>query len=105
MRDLRLTGDRNQCPTCGEHFNSTKAFDRHRTGRFGVDRRCRTLAEMVALGMVRNEAGFWITEAWPQAAGVRTGAAQSEPGGGNSDPAEETRQRRDVAAGDRRGAR
>lgn len=96
MTALRLTGDRNQCPSCAEYFNSTKAFDRHRIGRFGVDRRCRTLPEMVALGMVRNEAGFWITEAWPEAAGVRAGAAQSEPGRGNSQPAEETRQRMEV---------
>ncbi len=57
-----LRGDRNQCPTCGEYFNSTKAFDRHRTGRFGVDRRCMTVVEMTARGMVLNKAGFWITE-------------------------------------------
>ena len=87
-----LRGDRNECPSCGAGFNSTKAFDRHRTGRFGVDRRCRTVAEMAALGMVRNEAGFWVTEAWPQAAGVRAGAEKSGPEGGSSRRGGETRQ-------------
>lgn len=57
---MRLSGDRNQCPTCGEHFNSSSAFDKHRTGRFGTDRRCRTVAEMLAAGMAKNTAGFWI---------------------------------------------
>ena len=87
-----LRGDRNECPTCGEYFNSTKAFDRHRTGRFGVDRRCRTVAEITALGMVRNEAGFGVTQAWPQAAGLRAGATISDPEGVSSHPAEETHQ-------------
>lgn len=57
---MRLTGDRNRCPTCSEHFNSSSSFDFHRTGRFGADRRCRTVAEMIAVGMTKNAAGFWL---------------------------------------------
>lgn len=90
MRDLRPTGDRNQCPTCGEYFNSSSSFDFHRTGRFGVDRRCRTVPEMVARGMTRNAAGFWIKRDRPAGA-PRTGAAQSAPEGGRYHPAEITR--------------
>ena len=37
---MRLSGQRNQCPSCGEPFNSNAAFDKHRTGQFGKDRRC-----------------------------------------------------------------
>lgn len=62
----RITGDRNQCPACGEFFNSIAAFDHHRTGKFGVDRRCRTSADMRAMGMAVNHAGFWITKPMPQ---------------------------------------
>jgi hypothetical protein len=52
---------RNQCPACGECFNSIAAFDRHRTGRFGVARRCLTPDEMRAQGMALSARGFWIT--------------------------------------------
>lgn len=57
-----LRGDRNQCPKCGEYFNSSKAFGWHRTGEFEKGRRCRTVAEMQARGMVKSDSGFWITE-------------------------------------------
>lgn len=57
-----LTGQRNQCPGCGLYFNSNKAFDKHRTGKHGVDRRCRTEQEMLDKGMALNNAGFWISE-------------------------------------------
>ena len=61
----KLTGDRNQCPTCGEYFNSTYACDAHRTGPFGhggqpARRRCLTVNEMSAHGMRLNRAGFWV---------------------------------------------
>jgi hypothetical protein len=62
---MKLSGDRNQCPGCGEFFNSTFAFDKHRTGAFGKDRRCLTVAEMQDKGMDRNAAGFWISSAMP----------------------------------------
>ena len=58
---MKLNGDRNQCQGCKEHFNSTAAFDKHRTGQFGVDRRCRTVDEMYGAGMAHNDRGFWVT--------------------------------------------
>ncbi len=59
---MKLTGNRNQCQSCKEYFNSNSAFDKHRTGDHGRNRRCRTPEEMIALGMSKNNAGFWITE-------------------------------------------
>ena len=59
---MKLTARRNQCQGCNEYFNSTTAFEKHRIGKFGLDRRCMTPAEMTALGMLVNSAGFWITE-------------------------------------------
>ncbi|MGF6839881.1 hypothetical protein QF001_003748 [Paraburkholderia youngii] len=62
----RLTGDRNQCPSCGEYFNSTSAFDAHRTGPYGTPadpvahRHCLSIDEMTRKGMSQNKAGFWI---------------------------------------------
>lgn len=61
-----LTGHCNQCPTCGEYFNSTSAFDKHRVGEYGIDRRCMTVDEMVAAGMVKNAKDFWLTRARAQ---------------------------------------
>jgi hypothetical protein len=55
-----LNGDHNQCTGCGRYFNSTGAFDKHRTGKYGVDRRCKTEEEMIASGMSLNSNGFWI---------------------------------------------
>lgn len=57
-----LKGDRNQCPTCEKYFNSTTAFQKHRTGNFGADRRCRTTEEMEAIGMSMKQDGFWVSE-------------------------------------------
>lgn len=55
----KLTGHRNQCPTCGELFTRLSVFDKHRTGKFGVNRRCLTRAEMEAEGMFRGPDNFW----------------------------------------------
>lgn len=63
---MNLSGDRNQCRGCGEFFNSTFAFDKHRTGDFGKDRRCLTVDEMEAKGMSKNAAGFWVSSLMPQ---------------------------------------
>jgi hypothetical protein len=63
---MKLTGQRNQCQSCKEYFNSNTAFDMHRTGKHGVDRRCRTKEEMTDKGMCLNNAGFWVSEAMPQ---------------------------------------
>jgi hypothetical protein len=57
-----LSGDRNQCQTCKEYFNSSGAFDKHRVGEHGLNRRCRTREEMQAKGMSLNKDGFWIKE-------------------------------------------
>lgn len=62
---MKLTGQRNQCPTCAEYFNSNAAFDKHRTGAFGVDRRCMTVDEMTAKGMSKGASGFWVTAVNP----------------------------------------
>jgi hypothetical protein len=62
----RITVTRCVCRTCGEYFNSASMFDRHRVGYFhdfGRDRRCRTVAEMLAKGWQRNVDGFWIERA------------------------------------------
>ena len=73
---MKLTGDKNQCGGCGEYFNSTVAHTKHRTGKYGVNRHCRTPEEMLAKGMLKNAKGFWITKAgreWP-AQGVGKGS-------------------------------
>ena len=62
---MNLTGQRNQCQGCKQYFNSNKAFDKHRTGKHGHDRRCRTPDEMLAKGMSLNKANFWITKSMP----------------------------------------
>ena len=59
---MRLTSSRNQCQGCKQYFNSNYAFDKHRVGEHGVDRRCQTTEEMLKRGMSLNEANFWITE-------------------------------------------
>ena len=57
----KLSGDRCRCPTCGEYFNSTGMFDRHRVGRYRpMERRFLTTAEMAARGYVQNAGEFWI---------------------------------------------
>jgi hypothetical protein len=55
-----LRGDRNQCQICKQYFNSTGAFDKHRIGKHGIDRRCRTPEEMTHAGMFLRPDGFWI---------------------------------------------
>jgi hypothetical protein len=57
-----LKGKRNQCGACNEYFNSFGAFDKHRVGKYGKDRRCLTTEEMIEKKMSKNEAGFWIGE-------------------------------------------
>jgi hypothetical protein len=60
---MKLRGQRNQCQGCKEYFNSNYAFDKHRTGKHGVNRRCRSPEEMLELGMLKNQAGFWVSSA------------------------------------------
>lgn len=62
---MKLNGDRNQCQGCKEYFNSTFAFEKHRSGEHGKNRRCLSTDEMLAKGMDKNEAGFWISAKMP----------------------------------------
>jgi len=59
MKTLR--GDHCLCCACGAYFNSTHAFDRHRRGTPGVDRRCLSAQEMQFAGMSVSDSGWWIT--------------------------------------------
>lgn len=60
---MRLTGDRCQCRVCWEFFNSTTAFDKHRmTPKGETSKRCLSVSEMQARGMVRSGKGFWCTK-------------------------------------------
>lgn len=78
---MKLTGNRCQCTGCGEYFNSAYTFDGHRVGLFAPinrpnTRRCLTVAEMMAKGWLRNDAGFWISGKRPTLARTaRAGAA------------------------------
>jgi hypothetical protein len=83
-----LRGDRCLCRTCGEYFNSTAAFDKHRVGPYDLKaphygRRCRTPDEMRAAGMAPNPDGWWTTDARKRApwalASRATGEQSPEP--------------------------
>ena len=58
---MQLTGQKSLCRSCGLYFNSVAAFDKHRTGTHGKDRRCMTVEEMRGKGMDINGRGFWVT--------------------------------------------
>src|SRR5271167_3571109 len=63
-RNMKLTSDKCQCTVCKRYFNSTRAFDKHRTGPFShnvLSRECRTDEQMIAKGMSHNAKGLWIT--------------------------------------------
>jgi len=62
---VTLRGDRSQCAGCGRLFNSTHAFEKHRTGEHGIDRRCMSAAEMMGRGMVLGADLFWRGSAMP----------------------------------------
>ena len=59
---MKLTGSRCQCRACDEYFNSTFAFEKHRTGK-PDSRSCLTSNQMSDKGMVKNEALFWVSAA------------------------------------------
>jgi hypothetical protein len=56
-----LRGDHCQCRSCFEYFNSTYAFDKHRTGQHGKDRRCLTTDQMLQRKMAKNAGGWWLS--------------------------------------------
>lgn len=59
---MKLTGNRCQCPACGEYFGSVYAFDAHRRGDHAVSRWCDTS------GMVRSKRGYFVSSAKPRRA-------------------------------------
>lgn len=61
----KLSGERNQCPTCSEFFNSNTAFEAHRVGPMRA-RRCLSPEEMIAKGMGKNAADYWVSLRWPE---------------------------------------
>ena len=63
---MLLRGDHCQCGACLEYFNSTAAFDKHRTGTHGPSRRCRTAKEMAGSGMAKNQGGWWLSARNPR---------------------------------------
>ena len=63
MTAPKLTGNRCQCTACGECFNGTQPFDKHRVGEYGVNRRCLTVAEMAVARFMRNAVGFLCARA------------------------------------------
>lgn len=51
---------RAECRACTLFFNSTRSFDRHRTGTYRPNtRRCLTIDEMMAKGFTKNAKGWW----------------------------------------------
>ncbi|AJW52816.1 hypothetical protein AMS56_13025 [Burkholderia pseudomallei] len=91
-RGVRQSNDNNICPTCGERFRSSRAFDMHRTGEYGrvgpdgrylsAQRRCLTVNEMREAGMLRNTRGLWITKAFGIASPFAPGADAIREGRG-----------------------
>lgn len=72
---LPLYTDKCKCNSCGEYFNSTYAFERHRAPRPYVPigqpskRRCLTVEELTGGGWGRNSTGHWITSKRPASRG------------------------------------
>jgi len=82
MRDERLPlyTDICKCSKCGEYFNSTAAFDKHRTGDYGTvrkpgDRRCMSILGMQEIGMAKNSKDYWVTSLFPEKAEILQGKA------------------------------
>jgi Toprim domain len=61
----RLIGNRCRCAVCGEYFNSEKAFDQHRVGKYSEERRCKSAHDMEASGMILSETG-WLARGKPR---------------------------------------
>ncbi len=58
--------DKCRCSICGEYFNSSSAFGKHRYGPYAPinkpdTRKCRTATEMSASGWLKNATGHWVT--------------------------------------------
>lgn len=68
---LKVTHSRCRCTACGDYFNSTAAFDKHRTGEYPGARRCMDHQERRERKMDTNTAGYWVTalREWPASEG------------------------------------
>ena len=58
---MKTTHTKCLCTTCGDYFNSTAAFDKHRTGEHATGRRCMTHQERRSIKMDTNLQGYWVT--------------------------------------------
>jgi hypothetical protein len=66
-RNPKLSATNCECMTCGEVFKSEAGFNKHRVGKYKpYDRRCLTVPEMTAIGMVRNDKHLWVTAAYDE---------------------------------------
>ena len=57
----KLTGQHNQCPTCGLYFATNSAFDKHRVGKFNrspPQRTCKSAAQLESEGWSTSN-GFY----------------------------------------------
>ena len=93
MSAPKLTGNRCQCPTCGQYFSRVRMFDRHRVGPYGkkgepCGRRCLTVAEMAGRGWLVNVDGLWVMDALGDAGKgrLRASGKQAVPQGGIDSP-------------------
>ena len=67
MKNLKVTGSRCLCQSCGDFFNSTGAFEKHRVGKYtDHSRRCLDATEMRAAGMSENAMGYWTASRDPR---------------------------------------
>lgn len=65
---------------CCRSFASKGGFERHRTGRHGVDRRCLTDAEMFEAGWTQREDGWWVVPSEDRPAHWAAGRARVQTG-------------------------
>jgi hypothetical protein len=56
---LPQNSPRCECRCCGLRFKSESAYDAHRVGTYGIDRRCLTEAELRARGYEPDPRGYF----------------------------------------------
>ncbi len=80
--NLKLSGNRCQCPACGQFFNSVSVFNRHRDGSFDDPanrRRCLTIRQMLAKGFAQNGKGSGVRHCRKAGTIRRQGATEGHP--------------------------
>jgi hypothetical protein len=80
---LELKGQHTYCRNCSQYFNSTKAFDGHRRGKYvpinqGETRFCLTPDEMREKGFYLKPDGFWITSRMSAETSIARAGADNE---------------------------